>query len=126
MPLKVLHGLATAIVFGTEPLSPPDTMRWSLNCAKERPVNLRRHAFTTKFMDAALDVFRYGGALFLPGAHEVRSVVIPPSRHTQQSAELWELCWAMRLARGLRGWFQVFLTDSQVAGAQVVSLRAPT
>ena len=47
-----------------------------------RPVNLRRHAFATMFVDAALDVFWYRAGLLVPGTHEVRSVVIPPSRHT--------------------------------------------
>ena len=113
-----------AIVFAMEPWSPPDALRWSLKCAMGRPVNLRCHAFATMFVDAALDVFRYRAGLFLPSTHEVRSVVIPPNRHTQQSAELWGLCWAMRLARRL-GWrFLVLVTDSHVAGAQVVSLRA--
>ena len=113
VPLKVLHGLATAIVFATEPQSPPDALRWSLKCAMGRPV--RRHAFATMFVDAALDVFRYRAGLFLPSTPEVPSIVIPPNWHTQQSAELWGLCWAMRLARRL-GWrFLVLVTDTQVA-----------
>ena len=57
VPLKVLHGLATAIVFAMEPWSPRDALRWSLRCAMARPVNLRHHAFATMFVDAALDVF---------------------------------------------------------------------
>ena len=57
------------------------------------------------FMDAALGVFRYREELFLPGSHEVRSIVIPPYRHTEQSAELWGLCWTMRLARRWVGGF---------------------
>ena len=89
-------------------------------------MNLRRHAFATMFVDAALNVFRYRAGLFMPGTHEVRSVVIPPSRHTQQSAELWGLCWAVRLAKRLRWRFLVLATDSQVAGAQMVSLCART
>ena len=89
VPLKVLHGLATAIVFAMEPWSPHDALQWSLKCAMGRPVNLHRHAFATMFVDAALDVFPYRVGLFLPGKYEVRSVVIPPNRHTQQSAELW-------------------------------------
>ena len=154
MPLKVRHGLATAIVFAMEPWSPPDVLRWSLKCATGRPVNLRRHAFATMFVDAAWfpsDIQHQhrtdGGAcccciLFRtafedqppvialcppsPGTHETRSIAIPPNRHTQQSAELWGLCWAMQLARRL-GWrFLVLVTDSQVAGAQVVSLRERT
>ena len=126
VPLKVLHGLATAIVFAMEPWSPPGTMRWSLKCALDRPVALGRHAFATMFVDAALDVFRYRAGMFMPGKHEVRSVVIPPSRHTQQRAELWGLCWAVRLAKRL-GWrLLVLVTDSQVAGAQMVSLRSRT
>ena len=97
-----------------------------MKCALGRPVTLGRHAFTTMFVDAALDVFRYRGGMFMPGKHEVRSVVIPPSRHTQQSAELWGLCWDLLLAKQL-GWrFLVLVTDSQVAGAQMVSLRART
>ena len=126
VPLKVLHGLATAIVFAVEPWSPPGTLRWSLKCALDRPVALGRHAFATMFVDAALDVFRYRAGIFMPGKHEVRSVVIPPSRHTQHSAELWGLCWAVRLAKRL-GWrFLVLVTDSQVAGAEMVMLRART
>ena len=126
VPLKVLHGLATAIVFAMEPWHPPSSVRWSLQCALHRPVALGRHAFATMFVDAALDVFRYRAGMFLPGRHEVRSVVIPPCRHTQQSAELWGLCWAVREAKR-RGWrFLVLVTDSQVAGAQMVSLRART
>ena len=124
VPLKVLHGSATAIVFAMEPWSPADALRLSLKCAMGRRVNLRRHAFATMCVDAALDVFRYRAGLFLPGKHEVRSIVIPPNRHTHHSAELWGLCLAIRLPRGL-GWrFLVFVTDSQVADAQVVSLRA--
>ena len=126
VPLKVLHGLATAIVFAMEPWSPPGTLRWSLKCALGRLVTLSRHAFATMFVDAALDVFRYRAGLFMPRKHEVRSVVIPPSRHTQQSAELWGLCWAVRLAKRLGCRFLVLVTDSQVAGAQMVPLRAPT
>ena len=80
-------------------------------------MDLRRNAFATMFVDAALDVFRYRAGLFLPGTHEVRSIVIPPSRHTQQSAELWGLCWAMRAARRLGWQFLILVTDSQVAGA---------
>ena len=126
VPLKVLHGLATAIVFPMELWCPPHALRWSLKCAMGRPVNLRRHAFTTMFVDAALDVFRYRAGLFMPGTHEVRSVIIPPNRQTEQSAELWGLCWAVRLAKQL-GWrFLVLFTDSQVAGARMVSLRART
>ena len=126
VPLKVLHGLATAIVFATELWSPPDTLRWSLKCAMGRPVNLCRHAFTTMFVDGALDVLRYRAGLFMPGTHEVRYVIIPPSGHTQQSAELWGLSWAVRLAKR-SGWrFLVLVTDSQVAGAEMVSLRART
>ena len=117
VPLKVLHGLATAIVFAIEPWSPPGTLRWSLRCALGRPVTLNRHAFATMFVDAAPDVFRYGAGLFMPGKQEVRSVVIPPSRHTQQSAQLLGLFWAMTPAKRL-GWrFLVLVTDSQVAGA---------
>ena len=126
VPLQVLHGLATAIVFVTEPWSPFGALRWSLKCAMRRPVNLRRLAFATMFLDAALDVFRYRAGLFMPGTHQVRSVVIPPSRHTQQSADLGGLCWAVRLAKGL-GWrFLGLVTDSQLAGAQMASLRART
>ena len=84
VPLKVLHELATAIVFAMEPWSPPGALRWSLKCAMGRPVNLRRHAFATVFVDVALDVFRYRAGLFLPGTHEVRSVVVPPSRHSAE------------------------------------------
>ena len=112
MPLKVLHVLATAIVFAMEVWTPPDALRWAVTRAMGRPVNLHRHAFATMFVDAALDVFRYWAGLFLHGAHELRSVVIPPNRHTQQSAELWGLCCAMRPARcfgrrfsGLGNWF---------------------
>ena len=76
VPLKVLHGLASAIVFAMEPWSPPCTLRWSLKCALGRPVTLSRHAFATMFVDAALDVFRYRAGLFMPGKHEVRFVVI--------------------------------------------------
>ena len=65
VPLKVLHGLATAIVFAMEPVSPPNALRWSLKCAMGRPLNLRRHAFATMFPDAALDVFRYRAGLVL-------------------------------------------------------------
>ena len=126
VPLKVLHGLATAIVFAMEPWSPLGTLNWSLKCALDRLPTLGRHAFATMFVDAALDVFRYRAGMLMPGKHEVRSVVIPPSRHTQQSAELWGLCWAVRLAKRL-GWrFSVLVTDSQVAGAQMVTLRART
>ena len=107
-----------------EPWTPIGTLRWSLKCALGRLVTLGRHAFATMFVDAALDVFRYRARLFMPGKHKVRSVVIPPSRHTQQSAELWGLCWAVRLAKRL-GWrFLVLVTDSHIAGAQMVSLRA--
>ena len=88
-PLKVLHGLATAIVFAMEPWFPPGALRWSLKCAMGRPVNLRRHSFAAMFVDAALDFFRYPACLFMRGMHDVRSIVIPPSRHTQQSPELW-------------------------------------
>ena len=56
------------------------------------------------FMDAALGVFRYRAELFLPGSHKVRSIVIPPNRHTEQSAELWGLCWAMRWVGGFCLW----------------------
>ena len=126
VPLKVLHRLATAIVFAMEPLSPPGALRWSLKCAPCHPVTLSHHVFATMFVGAALDVFRYRAGLFMPGTHEVRSVVIPPSQHRQQSAELWGLCWAVRLAKRL-GWrFLVFVTDSQVAWAHMVSLRART
>ena len=79
VPLKVMHGLATAIVFAMETWSPPGTLRWSLKCALDRPVTLGRHAFATMFVDVALDVFRYRAGMFLLGKHEVRSVVIPPS-----------------------------------------------
>ena len=82
VPLKLLHGLATAIVFAMEPWSPPDALRWSLKCAMGRLVNVHCHAFATMFVDAALDAFRYRAGLFLPGKHEVRSIVIPPNRHT--------------------------------------------
>ena len=77
--LKVLHGLATAIVFAMEPWSPPGTLRWSLKCALDLPVTLGRHAFATMFVDAAVDVLRYRAGMILLGKHEVRSVVIPPS-----------------------------------------------
>ena len=52
LPRKVLHGLATAIVFAMEPWPPPDALRWSPKCAMRRPVHLRRHAFATMFVDA--------------------------------------------------------------------------
>ena len=122
----MLHGLATAIAFAMEPWSPPGTLRWSLRCALGRPVTLSRHAFTTMFVDAALNVFRYRAGLFMLGKHEVRFVVIPPNRHTQQSAEVWGLCWAVRLAKPLGCRFLVSVTDSQVVGAKMVSLRART
>ena len=82
VPLKVLHGLATAIVFAMEPWTPRDALRWAVTRAMGRPVNPRRYAFATMFVYTALDVFRYRAGLFLPGAHEVQSVVIPPNRHT--------------------------------------------
>ena len=56
----------------------------------------------------------------------IRSQVILPERHTQQSAEFWVLVWLVRLAVRL-GWCYVALvTDSQVAACQFLSLRAST
>ena len=120
MPLKVLHGLATAIVSAMEPWTPPRALRWAMTRAMGRPLNLRCHAFAAMFVDAALNVFLHRGGLFMRSTHEMQSVVIPPSRQTQQSAELCGLCWAMRLARRLGWQFPVLVS------AQMVSLRART
>ena len=64
VPLKLLHGLATAIVFAMEAWTPLGALRWAMTRVMGRPVNLRRHAFATMFVDAALDVFRYRGVVF--------------------------------------------------------------
>ena len=78
------------------------------------------------FGDAALDTIRYRGGAFIPRLSGVRSQVIPPARHTQQSAELWVLVWLVRLAVRL-GWnYVVLVTDSQVSACQLVALRAST
>ena len=50
------------------------------------------------FADAALDAIRHRGGPFIPKLLGIRSQVIPPERHTQQSAKLWVLLWLLTLA----------------------------
>ena len=111
--LKVLHGLATSIVHAMEPWLPPAQPRLSVVWPWCNPSDLQMRAFATIFIDVALDIFRYQAGAFIPKMNAVRSNVIPPSRHNQQSAELRGFCWAIRLA-GHVGWHCMFLlTDSR-------------
>ena len=125
-PLKVLHGLCTAIVRCMETWEPPAPARLAVFHALSATPDLWAVRHCVMFGDAALDTIRYRGGAFIPRLSGVRSQVIPPARHTQQSAELWVLVWLVRLAVRL-GWsYVVLVTDSQVSACQLVSLRAST
>ena len=78
------------------------------------------------FGDVALDVIRYrgGGGAFILKLLGIRSQVIPPERHTQESAELSVLVWLVQLAVQLGWCYVVLVTDSQVAACQFLYLRA--
>ena len=90
------------------------------------PLHLRLRAFVAILVVVASDNFRYRAGACFPKMNAVRSNVVMPMRHNQQSAELWGLCWAVRLARRF-GWHCLFLlTDSQAATNQLVHLWAET
>ena len=55
-----------------------------------------------------------------------QSWVVLGVKHTQQSAELAGLCWAMRLALRLQLDSLLLVTDSEVAPASLVGLKAST
>ena len=54
------------------------------------------------------------------------SLVILPAKHTQQSAELWGSCSAIRMERCFVWQFLFLLTHLRVVGWQLVHLRART
>ena len=95
-PCKVLQGLCTAIVRCIEPWEPPASARTAIYHSLSPVSELWAVRHCVMFGDAALDAIRYRGA-FIPKLSGIRSQVIPPERHTQQSAELWVLVWLVRL-----------------------------
>ena len=76
-------------------------------------------------MDGAWDLFLYRVGGFSPQVG-ARSLVVPVARHTQQTAELAGLCWGVRLPLRLRWDCLLLVTDSEVASAQLVQLKAST
>ena len=80
------------------------------------------------FGDAAMNVIRYrgGGGCFVPKLSGIHSQVVPPERHTQQSAELWVLVWLVQLAVRPGCCYVILVTDSQVAACHFFSRRAST
>ena len=86
-----------------ETWEPPAPARLALFHALSATPDLWAVRHCVMFGDAALDTIRYRGGAFIPRLSGVCSQVIPPARHTQQSAELWVLVWLVRLAVRL-GW----------------------
>ena len=99
-PCNVLHGLCTAIVRCMEPWEPPALARNAIYHSLSAVSDLWVVRHCVMFGDAVLDAIRYrgGGGAFIPKLSGIRSQVIPPEMHTQQSAELWVLVWLVRLA----------------------------
>ena len=118
--------LAAAIAYAMESWLPLAQPRLSIVRAWCTPSDMRLRAFAAIFVDAALDIFSYRAGVFVPKMNVVRSNIIPLARLNQRSVELWALCWAIRLARRFAWHYLFLLTDSQVAGNQLVHLRART
>ena len=93
-PCKVLHGLCTAIVRCMEPWEPPVLAHIVIYRSLSAVSDLWAVRHCVMFGDA----IRYRGAAFIPKLSGIGSQVIPPERHTQQSAELLILLWLVRLA----------------------------
>ena len=124
-PCKVLHGLCIAIIRCMEPWESAALARIAVYRSLSAVRDLWAVRHCVMFGDAALDAIRYRGA-FIPRLSGIRSRIIPPERHTQQSAELWVLVWLVRLAVPLGWGYVILVTDSQVAACQFLSLTAST
>ena len=109
-----------------EPWEPPTLARMAIYKSLSAVGDLWALRHCVMFGDAVLDIIRYQGGAFIPKLSGIRSQVIPPERHTQQSAKLWVLVWLVRLAIRLGWCYVVLVTDSQVAACKFLSLRAST
>ena len=110
-----------------EPWEPPALARIAIYHSLSAVSDLWAVRHCVMFGDAALDIIRYrGGGGVIPRLLGIRSQVIPPEQHTQQSAGLWVLVWLVRLAVQLGWCYVVLVTHSQVAACQLFSLRAST
>ena len=128
VPIRILHALASALCLCAEPYRalPSERARqfFSLSCSPV-PELFQRLGPWCGCVDAAWVLFSYRVGGFSPQVG-ARSWVVPVARHTQQTAELAGLCWGVRMAFRLRWDCLLLVTDSEVASAQLVQLKAST
>ena len=123
--MRVLEGLATAIVRCVEPWRPPLPLKcFILRHVRSGPRFRDLWPFVM-CCDAAMDAVRFRVGAYIPKLHGVRMAVLPGS-HTQQSAELWALVWMLWLAVRLRWKMVVLVSHSVAASTQLVTLRGST
>ena len=73
-----------------EPWEPPALARIAIYHCLSAVTDLWAVRHCVLFGDARLDIIRYrgGGGAFIPKLSGIRSQVVPPEIHTEQSAEL--------------------------------------
>ena len=124
----LLHALASALCLCAEPYRalPWERARQFISLSRSPvPELFQRLGPWCWCVDAAWDLFSYRVGGFSPQVG-ARAWVVPVARHTQQTAELAGLCWGVRMALRLRWDCVLLVTDSEVASAQLVQLKAST
>ena len=128
VPIKILHALPSAFCLCAEPWRalPWERARQFISLSRSPvPEPFQRLGPWCGCVDAAWDLFSYRVGEFSPQVG-AGSWVVPVARHTQQTAELAGLCWGVRMALRLRWDCLLLVTDSEVASAQLVQLKAST
>ena len=128
VPVKILHALASALCLCAEPYRalPWERARQFVSLSRSPvPQLFQRLGPWCWCVDAAWDLFSFRVGGFSPQVG-ARTWVVPAARHTQQTAELAGLCWGVRIALRLRWDCVLLVTDSEVASAQLVQLKAST
>ena len=128
VPVKILRAVASALCLCAEPYRalPWERARQFISLSRSPvPELFQRLGPWCWCVDAAWDLFSYRVGGFSPQVG-ARSWVVPVARHTQQTAELAGLCWGVRMALRLRWDCLLLVTDSEVASAQLVQLKAST
>ena len=130
LPIKLLDGLATLLALAAKPWAAPSRKAWPHLSAFSfgfEPFLSASSVWAGDLlacMDGARDAGRWLVGALVPffGA---RSFYPPPQRYdSQQTSELHAAAWAVQWAVRLGMSFVTVCSDSEVALAQVLSLRA--